>query len=147
MTAQRLLFRGRHKQTLEYHRSDLGHQSNYFLEAYFHTFFVIIFLLQIVPMWLTAPSPYVKMSGLLESCEPWELSPKLRDNFYFVSGYYIVADFSALSGTDSAVMYGPQVQPDSRCFSFWFIFDTPETTILRVTLNDTNDIIFISEGM
>lgn len=58
-----------------------------------------------------------------------------------------MADFTkAVSGTELAVMYGPQVQADSKCFSFWFILDTLDTATLRVKLNDTNDIIFLTEG-
>lgn len=73
--------------------------------------------------------------------------PKLTGSFYFQTGYYIVADFSkAVSGTEVAVMYGPQIQPSSKCFSFWFILDTPEAATFRVTRNDTDGVIFLTES-
>ena len=58
-----------------------------------------------------------------------------------------MADFSMVSlGNDAASMFGPQVQPDSKCFSFWYIIDTHEPTTFMVSLNDTNDMFFTTEG-
>ena len=63
------------------------------------------------------------------------------------AGHYIVADFAKVSsGSETARMYGPQVQPDSTCLSFWFIFDVHEAATLRVVLNDTSDIAFMTES-
>ncbi|MPC59450.1 MAM and LDL-receptor class A domain-containing protein 1 [Portunus trituberculatus] len=64
----------------------------------------------------------------------------------YCGGQYIVADFSKASGgSETTRMYGPQVRPDSTCFSFWFILDVHEAATLRVVLNDTSEVAFMTE--
>ncbi|XP_071520606.1 MAM and LDL-receptor class A domain-containing protein 1-like [Panulirus ornatus] len=58
-------------------------------------------------------------------------------------GHFSVADLSkASSGEDLATMDGPNILYNSNCLTFWYQFETVDSTTFRVLTSDTNEEIF-----